>query len=270
MARTALVTGANRGIGLEFVRQLLARGDHVVAACRLPGKAAALNSLAGEYPGRLHVLPLDVADAKSHARLAHELPLVLGEREDGTPGTLDLLVNNAGVLHSGERFGHVEQAMLDDSLRTNAIGPFLLAQALAPLLRDVVNAAGGAVNSLPDTRSVDRTPGHADDAMPSRTVIANISSQLGSIANTTRFGTPSYDISKAAQNMASALLAKALVERGIVVLALHPGWVQTEMGGAQAQVTPADAVAGLLRVIDAATPAQSGTFVDWRGEPLPW
>ena len=243
MARTALVTGANRGIGLEFVRQLLARGDHVVAACRLPGKAAALNSLAGEHPGRLHVLPLDVADAKSRTRLAHELPLVLGEREDGTPGTLDLLVNNAGVLHSGERFGHVEQALLEDSLRINAIGPFLLAQALAPLLRD---------------------------AASSRTVIANISSQLGSIANTTRFGTPSYDISKAAQNMGSVLLARALAERGIVVLALHPGWVQTEMGGAQAQVAPADAVAGLLRVIDNATQAQSGGFLDWRGEPLPW
>ena len=246
MARTALVTGANRGIGLEFVRQLLARGDHVVAACRHPGKASALNALAGEHPGRLHVLPLDVADAKSRASLLHDLPLVLGD-----DGRIDLLLNNAGVLHSGERFGHVEQAMLDDSLRTNAIGPFLLAQALVPLLCDVA-------------------PGHADDTGSPRTVIANISSQLGSIANTTRFGTPSYAISKAAQNMASVLLARALAERGIVVLALHPGWVQTEMGGAQAQVTPADAVAGLLRVIDAATPAQSGTFLDWRGEALPW
>ena len=246
MARTALVTGANRGIGLEFVRQLLARGDHVVAACRHPGKASALNTLAGEHPGRLHVLPLDVADAKSRASLLHDLPLVLGD-----DGRIDLLLNNAGVLHSGERFGHVEQAMLDDSLRTNAIGPFLLAQALVPLLCDVA-------------------PGHADDTGSPRTVIANISSQLGSIANTTRFGTPSYAISKAAQNMASVLLARALAERGIVVLALHPGWVQTEMGGAQAQVTPADAVAGLLRVIDAATPAQSGTFLDWRGEALPW
>ena len=246
MARTALVTGANRGIGLEFVRQLLVRGDHVVAACRHPGKASALNTLAGEHPGRLHVLPLDVADAKSRASLLHDLPLVLGD-----DGRIDLLLNNAGVLHSGERFGHVEQAMLDDSLRTNAIGPFLLAQALVPLLCDVA-------------------PGHADDTGSPRTVIANISSQLGSIANTTRFGTPSYAISKAAQNMASVLLARALAERGIVVLALHPGWVQTEMGGAQAQVTPADAVAGLLRVIDAATPAQSGTFLDWRGEALPW
>lgn len=246
MARTALVTGANRGIGLEFVRQLLARGDHVVAACRHPGKASALNTLAGEHPGRLHVLPLDVADAKSRASLLHDLPLVLGD-----DGRIDLLLNNAGVLHSGERFGHVEQAMLDDSLRTNAIGPFLLAQALVPLLCDVA-------------------PGHADDTGSPRTVIANISSQLGSIANTTRFGTPSYAISKAAQNMASVLLARALAERGIVVLALHPGWVQTEMGGAQAQVTPADAVAGLLQVIDGATQAQSGSFVDWRGEPLPW
>ena len=234
MPRNVLISGANRGIGLEFARQLLARGEHVIAACRHPGKATALNGLAGEYPGRLHVLPLDVADPKSRASLAHDLPLVLGD-----DGRIDLLVNNAGVLHSGERFGHIEQAILEDSLRTNAVGPFLLAQALAPLLAD-----------------------------GSR--IANISSQLGSIGNTTRFGTPSYDISKAAQNMASVLLARALEERGIVVLALHPGWVQTEMGGANAQVAPTDAVHGLLQVIDAATPAQSGSFLDWRGQPLSW
>ena len=278
MRRNCLVTGANRGIGLEFVRQLLARGEHVVAACRHPGKATALNGLAGEHPGRLHVLPLDVAEPKSRANLLHELPLVLAEEEDGSPGKLDLVVNNAGVLHSGERFGHMEQALLEDSLRTNAIGPFLLSQALAPSLRDiegervrnVVGGAGGAVNSLPDTRSVDRAPGPADGTQLRRTVVANISSQLGSIANTTRFGTPSYAISKAAQNMASALLARALGERGIVVLALHPGWVMTEMGGEHATLPTADAVRGLLAVIDAARPAQSGSFLDWRGESLPW
>ena len=128
--RNCLISGANRGIGLEFTRQLLARGEHVIAACRHPGKATALNALAGEHPGRLHVLPLDVADPKSRASLVHDLPLVLGDDR------LDLLVNNAGVLHSGERFGHVEAAILEDSFRTNAIGPFLLAQALAPLLKD--------------------------------------------------------------------------------------------------------------------------------------
>lgn len=235
----ALVTGANRGLGLALVRALLARGDRVVAACRQPGKATELNRLAGEHPGRLRVLPLDVAQPKSHAELARELPLVLGGHTDEEPGRLDLLVNNAGVLHSGERFGSVSAANLEDSLRTNAMAPFLLTQALAPLLAD------GAK-------------------------VANISSQLGSIANTARFGTPTYNIGKAAQNMATRLLAHALHERGIAVLALHPGWVQTDMGGKDAEVAAEDAAAGLLQVIEAATLCDSGRFLDWRGEALPW
>jgi NAD(P)-dependent dehydrogenase (short-subunit alcohol dehydrogenase family) len=232
--RRSLVTGANRGLGLEFVRQLLARGDRVVATCRHPGKATALNTLAGEHPGRLHVLPLDVADPRAIAELQRELLLLA---DDGD--RLDLLVNGAGVLHSGERFGSVSAVNLDDSFRTNTMGPFLLTQALAPRLADGAR-------------------------------VANITSQLGSIANTTRFGTPSYDISKAAQNMATALLAAALRERGILVVALHPGWVQTDMGGLGANVTPADSVAGLLRVIGGLKPADSGRFLDWRGQSLPW
>lgn len=233
--RNVLVTGGNRGIGLEFVRQLLARGDRVVATARHPGKAAALNALAGEHPGRLHVLPLDVAEPKAHTSLAAELPLVL----DGESGRLDLLINNAGVLHAGERFGEIRAAALTDSLQINALGPLLLTQALAPQLADGAR-------------------------------VANLSSQLGSIANTTCFGTPSYNVSKAAQNMATRLLAHALAERRIVVLALHPGWVQTEMGGDDATLAPERAVEGLLKVIDVAEPSASGTFLDWKGEPLPW
>ena len=239
MRRNCLITGANRGIGLEFARQLLARGEHVVATCRHPGKATALNALAGEYPGRLHVLPLDVADAKSRTALVGELPLVLGDDDDGAPTRIDLLINNAGVLHSGERFGHVEQSILEDSLRTNALGPFLLAQALAPLLADAAR-------------------------------IANLSTVMASIASRSEFRSPSYCASKAAQNMLTVQLAHALATRGIVVLALHPGWVMTEMGGEHATVATADAVRGLLQVIDGATPAQSGSFLDWRGEALPW
>ncbi|MFC3551873.1 SDR family oxidoreductase [Lysobacter cavernae] len=237
--RRCLVTGANRGLGLAFVRQLLARGDHVVATARHPGKATALNTLAGEYPGRLHVLPLDVADPKSRTAFVRELPLVA----DG----LDLLINNAGVLHSGERFGQVPMAQLDDSLRSNATGPFLLTQALAPQLADARPEQGrrGAI-------------------------VANLSSVLGSIASVDGFHTPSYAISKAAQNMATALLAQVLAERGITVLALHPGWVQTEMGGSGAQITPQQSVQGLLRVIDNATVADSGRFWDWQGQSLPW
>lgn len=234
MPINSLVTGANRGLGLALTHALLARGDRVVATCRQPGKATDLNRLAGEHPGRLHVLPLDMADARAHAELARELPLALGEG-----ARLQLLVNNAGVLHAGERFGKIDPRHLEDSLRTNAMGPFLLTQALAPALED-----GGKV--------------------------ANISSELGSIAGLSRFGTPSYAISKAALNMATALLRFALAERRITVLALHPGWVQTEMGGKEAAITPVQSAAGLVHVIDNATLADSGRFLDWRGEALDW
>ena len=232
----ALVTGANRGLGLEFVRQLLGQGRRVVATCRQPGRATALNALAGEHPGRLRVLPLDVADARSRDEMVRELPLLAG---DDAPVRIDLLLNNAGVLHSGERFGNVSAANLDDSLRTNAVGPYLLVQSLAPLLADGAR-------------------------------VANLSSQLGSIGGAARFGTLSYAMSKAAQNMATVQLAHALARRGIVVVALHPGWVQTEMGGAGAQVTPEDSARGLLEVIAGLGDGDSGRFLDWQGNTLPW
>jgi NAD(P)-dependent dehydrogenase (short-subunit alcohol dehydrogenase family) len=236
MPRHILVTGANRGIGLEFVRQLLTRGDRVVATCRQPGKANALNTLAGEHPGRLHVLPLEVANAKSRAELVRELPLVR-ELLDGAP--FDGLINNAGVLYQGERFGQLSEAHLDDCFRINTSGPLLLTEALVPHLRD------GAT-------------------------VVNISSMLGSITSTQHFGTPSYNISKAAQNMATRLTARALADRGIIAIAMHPGWVQTDMGGDGAQIAPRDSVAGMLRVIDGVTLAMSGEFFDWNGAQVPW
>ncbi len=234
MTTWTLVTGANRGLGLEFVRQLLADDARVVATCRQPGKATALNQLAAEHPGHLKVLPLDVGDARSRDELVREWPMAAGE-----DARIGLLINNAGVLHSGERFGTLSADVLDDSLRINVTGPLLLTQALAPLLADGAR-------------------------------VANLSSQLGSIANTGRFGTPSYAISKAAQNMATVQLAHALRARGIVVVALHPGWVQTDMGGAHASEVPADSVAGLRRVIAGLGDDDSGHFLDFNGKTLSW
>lgn len=228
-----LITGANRGLGLEFTSQLLARGAHVIATCRAPGRANALNRLAGEHPGRLHVLPLDHERPQTVAELAREVALVF----DG----VDLLVNNAGMLVSGERFGALEADALETSFRVNTVGAVLLTQALADLLRRGKHAK-----------------------------VANVSSQLGSIANVGGFNTPSYSISKAALNMATVLLARAFEPDGIATVALHPGWAQTDMGGPQAQVAPADAVAGMLRQIDALTPKTSGCFRDWQGRELPW
>lgn len=231
--RIALVTGANRGLGLEFVRQLLACGDRVLAACRHPGKAGDLNLLAGAHPGRLHVLPLDVAREVSRTAFVHELALVLDDER------IDLLVNNAGVLHSGERWGQVREAALDDSFGTNAIGPFLLTQALAPRLAD-----GGKV--------------------------AFVSTVMASIGTRREFRSPSYCASKAALDMLAVQAAHALAPRGIAVALLHPGWAQTDMGGDGADVAASDSVAGLLRQIGAADASKPPQLRDWRGETIEW
>jgi len=229
----ALITGANRGIGLEFTRRLLERGDRVVATCRHPGRALELTRLAGNHPGRLQVLALDVASARSIADLAREIE-VLDLR-------IDVLINNAGVLVEGEQFGAIEAKTLEQTFATNVTGPLLLTQALAPRLAD----AGKVI------------------------VLA---SQLGSISGCERFGTPSYAISKAALNMAARQLGHALAERCIAVLALSPGWVRTSMGGAQATLEVEESVQRMLEVIDRLRfDAQAiGTFLSHQGDVLDW
>lgn len=231
--RRVIVTGARRGLGLEFTRQLLARGDRVIAACRDPQRAEALHALASAHPDRLQLRTLDIADPGSFTAFAEDAMHVF----DG----VDLLINNAGKLVPGERFGTVTADALSSSLQTNAIGPFLLTQLLAPLL-----AKGDGA------------------------IVANISSQLGSIARTDSFYTPSYAISKAALNMATVLLAHGLADSGVCVVAFHPGWVRTDMGGANAPVAPTASVAGMLNVISRLKLEDGGTFVDYLGHPLPW
>lgn len=226
-----LVTGANRGLGLALTRRLLEAGHRVIATCRQPGRATDLNHLAGDYPGHLRMLPLDLLSDASITELAREAALVAGP--------IQLLINNAGVLPSGERFGKLSSESLETTFRCNAVGPLLLTEALSTQLADAA-------------------------------IVANISSRVGSLVNTTAFRTPSYAISKAAQNMATRLLAAALAPRGIVVLALHPGWVRTDLGGAKADLDPDEAASGLLRVILSAGPDISGSFLDWRGEQLAW
>ena len=227
----ALVTGANRGLGLEFARQLLDRGERVIAACRQPGRAVELTRLAGEYPGHLQVFPLVLPEARSIAELARQI--------EALDVSIDLLVNNAGWMASGERFGGIPLENLRDAFCANAAGPFLLTQALAPSL-----AAGARV--------------------------VNLSSGLGSIAGTRALNTPSYAISKAALDMASRLLSIALAEHGAIVVAMSPGWVRTDMGGANAPRAPAQAVAELLRVIDGLKLADSGRFLDPQGADIAW
>lgn len=227
----ALVTGASRGLGLEMTRQLLVRGDRVAAACRHPGRALALTRLAGEHPGRLHVLPLDLTDPRSIAEVAREIGALDLD--------IDLLVNNAGVLIEGERFGAIESKSLRESFSVNAEGALLLTQALNAQLAD------GAK-------------------------VVNLSSTLGSIARTDSLYSPSYSISKAALNMATRLLSIALAERGIIVVAVSPGWVQTDMGGSGATLKPDVSIASMLRVIDHLKASDNGRFLSQNGETIPW
>ena len=227
----ALVSGANRGLGLEMTRQLLARGDRVAAACRHPGRALELTRLAGEHPGRLHVFPLDLTDTRSIADLARQVGALDLD--------IDLLVNNAGLLVEGERFGAIDGKSLRESFAVNAEGAFMLTQSLNAQL------AEGAK-------------------------IVNLSSTLGSIARTDSLYSPSYAISKAALNMATRLLSIALRERGIVVVSLSPGWVRTDMGGAGAPLQPDASIASMLRVIDHLKASDSGRFLTQNGETIPW
>jgi len=228
-----VVTGSSRGIGLEFVRQLLARGERVIAACRQPGKALKLTELAAAHPGRLQILALQLDNERSIRELAREAAMLT----DG----LDLLINNAGVLVSGERLGELTAATFMDTLATNAVGPLLLTQALTALLERSSTAR-----------------------------IVNISSDLGSLAATHAFHTPSYCMSKAALNMATRLAAAELDARGMVVISMNPGWVKTDMGGARAPLTVAESVTGMLTVIDGLRAADNGRFLDHTGKGLDW
>ncbi|OJT03281.1 hypothetical protein TRAPUB_6149 [Trametes pubescens] len=235
---TWLVTGANRGIGLELVRQLLASPSNlVVAACRTPAKATALEDLKKTAKGTLHIVQLDVSDFDNIRALPAQLEPILG-----TTG-LDYLVSNAAIFVQDTPFTLDPEGLLS-LVRTNVAGPALLAQVALPFL----------------------------SAAPTKKVL-HISSTAGSIASVVQMppayaANASYPISKAALNM---LVYKQKVERpDLTVIALCPGWVQTDMGGSGASLTPEKSVSGIIKVITTATSEDSGKFLRYDGESVPW
>ena len=228
-----LITGANRGLGLAFVTELLDRGARVLACCRNPSQAKVLDALAAAHGERLAIHALDVADPD----VIDKLPQAAARHLQ----RVDLLINNAGILVSGERFGNVKAESLAESFAVNATAPLLITQALAPLL-----------------------------ALGNKPRVLCVTSQLGSIAQAGGFRTISYAMSKAALNMAVKRLAAELTPRGIVVLTAHPGWVMTEMGGSGATLAPADSAHALLNLIERATTQDAGKFLAYDGAELPW
>jgi NAD(P)-dependent dehydrogenase (short-subunit alcohol dehydrogenase family) len=217
----AVVTGANRGIGLELVRQLAARGDTVIAACR--AASPELEALEGVEI----VAGVDVADEAGPAALSR---LTGGRR-------VDVLINNAGVL-TREAFDDLDYGRMRRQFEVNTLGPLRVTRALA------ANLGEGSK-------------------------VAIVSSRVGSMADNGSGGNYGYRISKAGVNMVGMNLWHDLHPKGIAVILLHPGYVDTDMTGHQGPITPADAARGLITRIDGATPGAC-EFRHATGEMLPW
>lgn len=232
MSATVLITGANRGIGLEFVRQYLEAGLEVIATCRKPDAASELSALEKEAGGPLQVLELDVTDAGSIGALAD----ALGGKD------INLLINNAGVYGPKGAGIHAldTQAWLH-VFATNSIAPLQITAALLSNLKSASQAK-----------------------------VVVISSKMGSIKDNTSGGAHIYRSSKAAVNAAMASAAIDLADDGICIGILHPGWVETDMGGANALIDTRTSVTGMRKVIDKLDLSSSGTFTSYDGSAIPW
>ena len=228
---SVLVTGSNRGIGLEWCRQYAEADWRVFATCRHPGTAGELHELVRKHP-RLSVHRLDVTQPESvhalRAELQHE--------------SIDVLVNNAGVYL--EKYAPAAVLRHDEWLQTlevNTLGPMRVTEAL-----------------------LERVAGS------NRRRVVTLGSHMGSIAGIAAPGDTCYRSSRAALNAAMKGLSIALGERGIGVLLLHPGWVKTRMGGWDAPLTPAESVAAMRTLVDKFSMDMSGRFFRYDGTEIPW
>jgi NAD(P)-dependent dehydrogenase (short-subunit alcohol dehydrogenase family) len=229
---STLITGANRGLGFEFARQYLADGWQVYAACRIPQSASELRRLADASDEKLQILALDVIDPMSVQAAAAKL----------NGQAIDLLLNNAGIGGPrGQSVGNIDYEAWAKVLDVNTMGPLRVSEAF-----------------------VDHV------AQSERKLIVTITSGMGSLADNTSGGAYAYRSSKAAVNMVMRSLAIDLAPRGITCVVINPGWVQTDMGGSHATLTPAESVTRLRRFIDTLGPGQSGRFFNHDGREYAW
>jgi NAD(P)-dependent dehydrogenase (short-subunit alcohol dehydrogenase family) len=230
MSLTVMITGANRGIGLGLTTKFLREGHRVIAAARNPDGARELWELEARYGGACRIVELDVADDASVAAAAATL------RDQ----PIDIVINNAGVGSKPRApFSEVQPAEVLKTLAVNALGPLRVTQLFLPHVR------AGA-----------------------RKTVATVSSMMGSIAQNSSGGAYPYRMSKAAVNMFNRSFA--VDHKDLVAVVLHPGWVQTEMGGPDAPVTVEASVDGLYDVLTGLKREHSGRFFNYTGEELPW
>ena len=233
--KTILVTGASRGIGLEWTRQCLDRGHRLLATCRNPDNAEGLLKLRESHADLLNVLPLDVEDEGSATRLFSEL--------EKKSESIDLLFNNAGII-DWEDMLSVSLDSMEKIYKVNVVGALLVLRAAVPCLRRSANP-----------------------------VVVNVSSRLGSIelrGNTQLGGAMAYQCSKAALNMLTKQASIDLAPFGITVLSQSPGWVRTDMGGSEAKFSVEESVTNMLGHLGDAGPTLNGKFLGEDGVELSW
>ena len=229
--RTILITGANRGIGLELSEQFAQDGWQVLACCRNPADATQLQTL-GERDPDIEIFALDVTDQQQISELAEQL----------ADRPIDILLCNAGIYGPrGAGFGAVDARDWLQVLEVNTVAPLMLAQALV-----------------------------AQVAASQQKLVAVMSSKMGSIADNSGGGQYIYRSSKTAVNQVVKSLSIDLAERGISAITLHPGWVRTDMGGANAEISTSESASGLKAILQSAGPAQSGQFIGFNGNSIPW
>ena len=229
---SALITGANRGLGLEFARQYFADGWRVYAACRDPASASKLRQLAEGSDDKLRILAMEVTDPASIHAAATQL--------DGQ--AIDLLLNNAGIIGPrGQTIGNIDYEAWANVLAVNTMGPMRVSEAFVEHV-----------------------------ARSERKLIVTLTSGMGSIADNTSGGSILYRSSKAAVNMVMRSLAIDLAPRGITCVVINPGWVRTDMGGTNATLDPSESISRMRRVIATLGPELSGKFFNHTGREYPW
>ncbi|KAF7781407.1 hypothetical protein PRUB_b0610 [Pseudoalteromonas rubra] len=228
---TLFITGANRGIGLALAKLYLEQGWRVMASCRTPQSAEALWQLEQQF-SHLQIFALDVTQYEQMNKLAKSL--------SETP--IDLVINNAGIYGpKGYDFGDCDVEQWKHVMEVNVIAPLKLAEAFSAHLK----------------RGEGKT-------------FAVLSSKVGSMTNNTKGGGYIYRSSKAALNSVVKSLSNDLLPEGIKTVALHPGWVKTDMGGPNALISAEESAQGLKQVLDELHEAQSGGFYDYQGLAIPW
>ena len=227
---TTVITGANRGIGLELARQCIQRGDKVFAGCREPDEAPNLEALEPHS-----ILPIDVGDEASVLSFSEAIE-----------EPVSLLINNAGTSITNLGFSRDEVGVMN---------------APVGLTLDLIRINGLSAATV--TRSL-------SERLESGSKVANITSQIGSMVVGSKFNDLPYAASKAVMNMVTVQLAAQFEASGIAVVAFHPGWVRTDMGGSSADISVEESAQGILSALETLQLEQSGAFLRWDGSIHPW